>query len=314
MSQWTVSEPESITLDEPVRSVQVRIIAGTLNVVTAEGPSKVEVSSVTGEPLQVGLEDGVLTVSYPQLSWNDFNFSGHNTMDAVRDAFKDGVKDLFATLKRKRNANVVVSLTVPADAQVKLGSVSADTTVSGLRAETGVYAVSGATTLVGLAGKTDVHTVSGQVDAQSVDGELRVATVSGDLTVLAATAATLRANSVSGAVTLDLAGAAPSNVRVNTVSGDVAVRLPQPADTKVEANSTSGQFRTAFEELTVGGSWGGKKIAGVLGAGTGSLDVTTVSGSVSVLARTVDPEDEAPAPVLELTDGSEPQDSPRDEE
>jgi DUF4097 and DUF4098 domain-containing protein YvlB len=301
MSQWTVSEPESITLDEPVRSVHVRVVAGTLNVMAAEGPAKVEITQLKGEPLQVSMVDGVLTVSYPQLTWNDFGLGPETrTMDAIRD----GVKDLFSSLKRKWRAHAVISLTVPADAEVRLGSVSADTTVSGVRADASVYAVSGSTTLVGLGGKTEVSAVSGQVDAESVGGELRVKTVSGDLTVLAGTATTLRANSVSGAVTLDLAGA-PTDVRANTISGDVAVRLPQAADIKVEAGSTSGRLTTAFDELRMTGTWGAKQLSGTIGDGTGSLEVTTVSGAVSVLGRPADPEDAAPSPVMELTDGSE---------
>ncbi|MCC9306864.1 DUF4097 family beta strand repeat-containing protein [Kitasatospora sp. RB6PN24] len=299
MNQWTVSEPDGIVLDESVHSAQVRLIAGTLNVVAAEGPSRIEVTELKGEPLQISLVDGVLTVTYQHLSWSDFGFGGQlKTMDAI----KDGFKDLVGSLKRKRRSRAVVTLTLPADAVVKLGSVSADTTVSGLRADTAVYAITGATTLVGLAGKTEANSVSGDVDAQSVGGELKVKTVSGDLTVLAGTATTVRANTVSGAVTLDLAGGAPADVRANTVSGDVAIRLPRPGDTKVEAGSTSGKFSTAFEELTLGGTWGSQRLTGTLGAGSGSLEVTTISGSVSVLAR---PDDEGPSLVKELTDGSD---------
>ncbi|GAA1967706.1 DUF4097 family beta strand repeat-containing protein [Kitasatospora viridis] len=290
MSQWTVSEPEQITLNEPVRSVQVRIIGGAVNVVAAEGPSRLEVSELSGEPLQVSLEDGVLLVSYPNLSWSDF---GPNLKSV------DAVKDLFSSWKRKREDRVVVSLTVPADAKVQVGAVTAESTLTGLKGETTAYNVSGGTTLVGLAGRTEAGTVSGDVAAESVGGELRLKSVSGDLTVLAGTATTVRAGTVGGAVTLDLAGAAPADIKVNTVNGDVAVRLPRPADTTVEAGSTNGQFSTAFDELTVSGSWGAKKLSGTLGTGSGKLQVSTVSGAISVLGRP-EPEDEGPSLVKEL--------------
>ncbi|MFE9422874.1 DUF4097 domain-containing protein [Kitasatospora sp. NPDC006697] len=293
MSQWTVSEPEQITLDGPVRSAQIRIIGGAVNVVAAEGPSRLEISGLKGEPLQVSLEDGELVVTYPNLSWNDFGPS----LKSV-----DAVKDLFASWKRKREAVAVVSLTVPADAQVKVGTVNAETTLTGLKAESTVYGVAGGTTLVGLAGRTEASTVSGDVAAESVAGELRLKSVSGDLTVVAGTATTVRAGTVGGAVTLDLAGAAPADIKVNTVNGDVAVRLPRPADTTVDAGSTNGQFSTAFDELKVGGSWGAKKLTGTIGTGAGKLQVATVSGAISVLGRP-EPEDDGPSLTKELTSG-----------
>ncbi|MCX4746788.1 DUF4097 family beta strand repeat-containing protein [Kitasatospora sp. NBC_01287] len=291
MSQWTVSEPDRITFDEAVRALNVRIVGGAVNVVAAEGPARLEVTELDGDPLRVTLADGVLTVTYPELDWNDFG-----------ERFKsvESVKGVLDSLFRKRRARAVVSLTVPATTEVKVGTVTAEATVSGVRGGTSVHGVAGSTTLVGLDGLIEAKSVSGDVDAQSVAGELRVKTVSGDLTVISGTPASLHANTVGGAVTLDLAGTAPASVKINTVNGDVAVRLPQPADTTVEAGSTNGQFATAFEELTVGGSWGAKKLSGRLGAGTGRLQVTTVSGAISVLRRP-EPEDEGPSLVKELS-------------
>lgn len=288
MTQWTVSEPDKITIDEPVTGLQVRIIGGAVNVVAAEGPARLEVTELEGEPLQVTLTDGVLTVTYPGLSWNDFS----EKLKSV-----DAVKGFLSSLRRKRR--VVVSLTVPAAATVRLGTVTAEATVSGVTGGTTVHGVAGDTTLVELAGRTEAKSVNGNVDAQAVAGELRVSTVSGELTVVSGTAAKLRANTVNGAVTLDLDGSTPADIKVNTVSGDVAIRLPRPADTTVEAGSTNGDFSNAFEELTLGGSWGAKKLSGKLGAGTGRLQVTTVSGAISLLSRP-EPEDEAPSLVKEL--------------
>ncbi len=293
MTQWTVSEPDKITIEEPVSGLQVRLIGGAVNVVAAEGPARLEVTELEGEPLQVTLVDGVLTVGYPGLDWNDFG-------DRFRSV--DSVKSFVSSLRRKHRA--VVSLTVPATATVRLGTVNADATVSGVQGGTTVIGVAGDTTLVELAGRTEAKSVSGNVDAQAVSGELRVNTVSGDLTVISGLAATLRANTVGGAVTLDLGGTTPADIKINTVSGDIAVRLPRPADTTVEAGSTNGQFSTAFEELTVGGTWGAKKLSGKLGAGTGRLQVTTVSGAVSLLSRP-EPEDDGPNLVKELPSGTQ---------
>ncbi len=288
MTQWTVNEPEKISIDEPVGTLHVRIIGGEVNVVATEGPARLEVSELDGDPLLVSLENGVLTVAYKDLNWGEFG----ETIKSVQS-----VKTFFASLRRKRTA--VVSVAVPAGSEVKVGTLSADVTVSGIAGRVAVHGASGSTTLVGLFGRTDANTVSGNVDAQSVSGELRVNSVSGHLTVVAGTADKVQAKSLSGSVTLDLDVETAADINVTTVSGPVGVRLPSLADTKVEAGTTSGDISSTFEELTLGGTWGAKRLSGQLGSGAGKLQVTTVSGAVTVQRRP-EPEDEKPNFVKEL--------------
>ncbi|GAA1389248.1 hypothetical protein GCM10009639_16710 [Kitasatospora putterlickiae] len=299
MSQWTVEGPDRITIEETVRTLQVRTIDGTVNVVAAEGPARLEVTELTGEPLHVTLVDGVLTVTYKDLSgWNEFG-------DVLKSV--ESVKGFFSSFKRKRTA--AVTLTVPAGTEVKVGTVSAATTVSGVTGHVSTQTAGADVTLVGLTGRTEARTVTGDVDAQAVAGQLRLNTVSGRLTVVAGTAEKVSANSVTGAVTLDLAAATPTEIKVNTVSGAVGVRLPSLADTKVEAGTTSGDLSSSFDQLKVGGSWGTKRLSGQLGDGQGSLSVTTVSGAVTVLHRP-DAEDDTQAAARELPAGDGPSTGP----
>jgi DUF4097 and DUF4098 domain-containing protein YvlB len=185
----------------------------------------------------------------------------------------------------------VVSLAVAPGTRIELGSVSSDTVISGVTAPVTVHSASGAITLVRLAGKVEANTASGNVQAQSVSGDLKVNTVSGELTVFEGASGRLKANSVSGAMTLDLAHDNATDVSLNNVSGEVAVRLPAPTDAKVNANTTSGDLSNAFDELRVAGTWGAKQITGTLGKGTGTLKITTVSGSVALLRRPADEDD-----------------------
>ncbi|MFD8755842.1 DUF4097 domain-containing protein [Kitasatospora sp. NPDC059577] len=292
MSQWTVDGPERITIDEAVRALHVRIIEGTVNVVAAEGPARLEVTELRGDPLHVTVVDGVLTVTYKDInSWGEFG-------DWLKSV--GSVKSFFGSLKRKRVAGI--TLTVPADAEVKVGTVSADATVSGIAGHVSVQSANGDTTLVGLTGRTDANTVTGDVDAQSVGGQLRVNSVSGQLTVVAGTADRVQANAVTGAVTLDLDVDGEADVKVTTVSGPVVVRIPSRTDAKVEAGSTSGDISSSFEQLKLSSTWGAKKLSGQLGEGRGSLNVTTVSGAVTVLSRP-EPEDEGPAKELPAAPG-----------
>ncbi|GAA4900954.1 DUF4097 domain-containing protein [Streptomyces coeruleoprunus] len=280
MPQWSVTEPRKLTFDDPVTALCVRVVNGTVNVVgTEEGPARLEVSELHGPPLTVTQEGGTLTVAYEDLS-------------------KKGLLGRLLPASRQRSA--VVSVAVPAGAAVQVGVVGAGAVVSGIRGRTDVRGVSGDSALVRLSGPVRAETVSGNVEAQAVTGELRFQSVSGDLTVVDGSGASVRADSVSGDMVVDVDQAgAPTDIRLTTVSGEVAIRLPRRTDAQVEANTTSGTVANAFDDLRVGGQWGAKRLTGTLGAGTGALRATTVSGAISLLRR---PED-AEAPVADAPAG-----------
>ncbi|MFD9461450.1 DUF4097 domain-containing protein [Streptomyces sp. NPDC060027] len=280
MSEWSVAEPKKLSFDDPVTTLRVRVVNGTVNVVgTDEGSARLEVSELEGPPLQVIQEGGTLTVAYEDLPWKGF----------------------LKWLDRKgwRRA-AVVSLAVPTGTRVEVGVVGAAAVVSGVDGRVEVKGVTGDTTLVRVAGPVRVDTVSGNLEAQAVTGDLRFHSVSGDLTVVEGSGTSVRAESVSGSMIVDLdATGAPTDVQLSNVSGEIAIRLPHPADAEVEANTASGTVSSAFEDLRVNGQWGAKKITGRLGAGNGRLKAVTVSGSIALLRRPPaedEPYDEAPEP------------------
>lgn len=265
MSEWSVAEPRKLTFDEPVSELHVRIVNGTVNVVgTDEGSARLEVSEIDGPPLVVTQEGGILSVAYEDLPWKGF----------------------LKWLDRKGwRRSAVVSLAVPADTRVEVGVVGAGAVVSGIQGPSVVKGVTGDTTLVALSGPVRADTVSGNLEAQAVTGDLRFNSVSGDLTVVEGSGSSVKADSVSGSMIVDLDPEGPTDVRLTSVSGEIAIRLPAPADADVEANTASGTISNAFEGLRVHGQWGAHKITGRLGAGTGKLRATTVSGSIALLRR-----------------------------
>lgn len=109
------------------------------------------------------------------------------------------------------------------------------------------------------------------MEAQSVTGELHFQTVSGDLTVVEGAGTSVRAESISGSMVLDLDPTGkPTDVRLTTVSGEVAIRLPHPADATVEANTASGTVSNGFEDLRVSGQWGRRRSPARSGQGRGN--------------------------------------------
>ncbi|GAA0471143.1 DUF4097 family beta strand repeat-containing protein [Streptomyces sp. NPDC046215] len=264
-SHWSLSEPRKITFEEPVTALSVRIVGGTVNVVgTDSGPARLEVSAIDGPPLVVTHASGTLTVTYEDLTWSGF----------------------LKWPRGKWNRSATVTLTVPAATRVEVGVVDASAVVSGVSGRTDVRGVVGDTTLAGLTGAVRAETVSGRLEAQGLGGTLRFTSVSGDLTLVESAGARVEADSVTGDMALDLSPAvgAPA-LSLATVSGEIAVRLPATADVSVDASTTGGPVSCAFEELSVSTPFGARKITGRLGAGLGSLKITTVSGALALLRR-----------------------------
>ncbi|GHF51325.1 hypothetical protein GCM10010218_36090 [Streptomyces mashuensis] len=263
-SPWSLAEPAKLTFDGPVTALKARIIGGALNVVASDsGPARLELTEIKGAPLVVKLEDGLLTVGYPDLPGSFLKWLDRKSW--------------------KRSATV--TLTVPTATRTDAGVVTADAVVSGISGATDVHSVSGDVTLVGVTGPVDAETVSGRLEAQSLGGDLRFKSVSGELTLVEHRSGTVKAESVGGDMTVDLAAGRHPELALTSVSGQIAIRLPQQVDAEVNANTTSGDVSCAFDDLRVEGQWGAKTITGRLGEGGGRLRVTTVSGAVALLRR-----------------------------
>ncbi|MGX5187567.1 DUF4097 family beta strand repeat-containing protein [Streptomyces avermitilis] len=295
MSEWSVAEPRKLTFDDPVTALHVRIVNGTVNVVgTEEGSARLEVSAIEGPPLTVTQKGGTLTVAYDDLPWKGF------------------LKWLDGKGWRR---SAVVSLAVPMSTRVEVGVVGAGAVVSGIDGPAEVKGVTGDTTLVRLSGPVHASTVSGSVEAQGVTGDLRFSSVSGDLTVVEGSGPSVRAESVSGSMIVDLDPAyRPTDIHLSNVSGEIAIRLPHPADMEVEANTTSGTVSNAFEDLRVSGPWGAHKITGRLGSGSGKLKAMTVSGSIALLRRPQAEDEPWDAEPPTPGDAPRPKDAPRPED
>ncbi|MFE7314467.1 DUF4097 domain-containing protein [Streptomyces sp. NPDC057555] len=275
-SEWTVPGPRTWEFKEPVGALTVRLVSGTVNVVgtSEDGPARLEVSAVDGPPLSVSYKDGTLSVGYEDLPWKGF---------------------LKLLDPKGWHRSAVVSVTVPAATRVEVAVVGAGAVISGISGPTELRGVTGDGTLVGLSGPVRADTVGGGVEAQALTGDLRFHSVSGDLTVVEGTGA-VRAESVNGDMVLDLDPATGAEIELTTVSGEIAIRLPDPADARVEAGTTTGVVTNAFDDLRVTGQWGAKRITGSLGAGTGRLRATTVSGALALLRRPAPEEpDDGPA-------------------
>ncbi len=261
MAHWKIDSPTIVDFDE-MTGLRVRLVAGSVAVLATDAKPSLEVSSVSGEPLDVTYEDGVLTITHDNLTW----------------------EGLLKWLRPQRYS-ATVTVSVPRACPVQVGVVSATAVLSGIAGRASVKGVSGEITLDGVTGGVDAHTVSGVLEAQGINGALSFSTVSGDLALADGWLERLDVNSVSGDVTADFDLDPLGGLHINTVSGEVTLRLPAESDAQVNLHSVSGGVRTEFTELRSSSAPGAHTVNGRLGAGSAHISVATMSGRVMLLRR-----------------------------
>ncbi|MBM0239513.1 DUF4097 family beta strand repeat protein [Micromonospora sp. ATA32] len=277
MSTWTVDRPQQLTLDGPVTRLDVRLISGRLNVVGTDGPPRVDVTRVSSRPIIVEHRDGQLRV-------------GHQ-----RHPRWPGVLWWLGQLGRRFRAEV--SIAVPAEVLADLNLIDGTLVASGLRRDTRVEVTSGHITLMGLRGRTSAKVTSGSVEALGAAGDLTLETVSGEVVLADSAAGKVHAHTVSGAITCDLDNPRGSEIRLSTISGSVTVRVREDSDLAVHLHTTSGRITSGFPQVPTAGGFGGTRDShGVLGAGEGRLWASATSGSISLLSRPVDEDDQEELP------------------
>jgi hypothetical protein len=262
MPRWVIDAPKALEFDGAA-ALRVRIVSGSVAVLASAGPPGVDVERLSGQPLLVSHEAGILTVTYEDLSW-------------------DG---LLGWLRPQRHS-ADITITVPPGCPVQLGVVNASAIVSGIHASVSARSVNGGLTLDGVHGAVDTKTVSGDLETRGLEGAITFNSVSGDLTLAGGTVQALEAKTVGGKVTADVALDSGGSMKVNTVSGEVAIRLPATASAEVDLRSASGRVRSGFDGLTAGGQG---SVTGTLGGGGARVAVSTLSAPVALLQR------EAPA-------------------
>lgn len=259
---WSVAEPRTIDVDG-VTALRAAIIGGRLDIVSHEQPTtRIEVTEVSGLPLDVSFDGSKLEIKPSQLSWDKFSW--------------EGLKGIFA--KGGKDDRAVVSILIPAGIPVSAATVAGEGLVSGAGGKVTVSTVTGSMMADATAGKLTANTVSGEVIVRDHDGTLVGNSVSGELTA-SGTLDHVRMNTVGGDVSLDLIGQ-PSDLAVNTVSGDVLVRVPAGTGVTLNANTATGTILVNDEKFP----GAGRSVHRQVGPAERSLkfNANTVSGNVSV--------------------------------
>lgn len=254
-SSWSVIEPTAFDFPS-VSEIRLALVKGRFDVITSNSPEvRLEISEVSGQPLEVSLSGGTLKVEH---------FSTGNWLNRL--------------VNFQSNDTAVISIAVPAGTIVKAATVQGDGMVSG-SIHTTLRTVSGSLLCDATQGKLTTNSVNGEVIIRNHRGSLNAKSVSGDITAQGEIDVVL-ANSVSGNIACELHGA-PKEFSAKTVSGNITVRVPQSVGTEVNANSVSGHLIVGQQRF----SGSGQSIHTALGPLPSSLSAktNTVSGTVSIL-------------------------------
>lgn len=135
--------------------------------------------------------------------------------------------------------------------------------------------------------RVSAGSVSGDVSVTGAEGDVRVSSVSGDVEALRLRATGVRATSVSGDVRVSIdALTGDGGLHFTSVSGDVVADLPKNLNADVSMRTVSGSLDTEFP-LTLNGRMRRSTMEARIGQGGRELNVTTVSGDVTL--RTTKP-------------------------
>jgi hypothetical protein len=177
-----------------------------------------------------------------------------------------------------RSGNIELkSVAGAAAAKTGSGNVTAENMRSGVAAETG----SGNVNLSLVRGRAYAHTGSGDVNLTDIDGsDITAESGSGNVSLDDASGADIKARTHSGDVQVSVKKPFSGTMEIHTGSGNASLALPPGSDCRIEARTGSGNVSNELTMRVANSSQ--RAVTGSLGKGTGSIQITTGSGDVSL--------------------------------
>jgi len=121
---------------------------------------------------------------------------------------------------------------------------------------------------------------SGDVRLTRVHGNVNLRTASGDVQIKGGQSRTLSVECVSGDCNVELEASVTGSVSLRTVSGDARLKMPKDSDCRVAISTLRGDAALSGELEDEARA--DQRITGRLGEGTGSVDVSAVTGDVTI--------------------------------
>jgi hypothetical protein len=128
-----------------------------------------------------------------------------------------------------------------------------------------------------------VENKSGDIRLDTVKGNLTARTASGDVKVIRGAGKTTSIESVSGDVHVDLSEPVRGSVNIRTVNGSSCVCIADGSDGRVSLSTLRGTVNCEIDLEDDASD--DQRVTGRLGDGTGTIDVSAVTGDVTLCLR-----------------------------
>lgn len=169
-------------------------------------------------------------------------------------------------------------------APVRVNSASSSVSMSGIDGAVEVVVASGDVQIMDCKGPAlTLETKSGDVKVKNVTGSISLRTSSGEADLRELYGKTLSVEAASGDVSAELVNPVDGSVHIRAVSGDVKLEIADGSDAKVTISTLQGvaASKVALEDM----AQESMKVSGRLGKGAGTIDLSTVSGDVTLMLR-----------------------------
>lgn len=194
----------------------------------------------------------------------------------------------------------LLRLQVPRNASLDLEGVSADIRVTGIGGalsaasvsgdidarvkseQATLSTVSGDIVLDAQGGRAELQSVSGDLQARGVRGTVKAETVSGELNLDGGPFKSVAAESVSGDLLLDVGLESGAELRAESLSGAITVYLKQAPDAQVSLKTFSGELLNDWGQAPPGDR---RKLEAALGSGKGRIELNSFSGDIHLGKR-----------------------------
>jgi len=255
---WLISSPRSETL--PARPhLRVQLVGGAVEVVAHDAEDvALEVLDVTGNPVEVTVEDTLLSIGYPSLGWEGWM----KRLTSFRSSDRAGIR-----------------LAVPRGTGVTLATATAAVTATGLTADVSLYSAAGIVYAADIRGKVTARTFSGAITLDRHEGPVTVQSASG---IVRIQGSTTHVGVSTGSGDVQLRNASTSSVvSVSTLAGAVDVLLP-PTGLVLTARTVSGAVDVDGASRRTSSGPAVVAVDERSGSDACWLTVNTVSGAVRV--------------------------------
>ncbi|MEI7986773.1 MAG: DUF4097 family beta strand repeat-containing protein [Armatimonadota bacterium] len=128
-----------------------------------------------------------------------------------------------------------------------------------------------------------VENKAGNISVEKVTGNMNLRSASGNISIRGSSGKTIAVEAVSGDISIDVNEPVTGSMSVRTVNGNAWISIPDGSDARVAVTTLRGMAETSIE--LEDRAQNDQRITGRLGAGNGTIDVSAVTGNVSLSLR-----------------------------